>query len=437
MQAALPPEIPGNPDGCYPAFTTAEGCNALALLGGGIGNTAIGWYSLFLAGDASFNTGVGAGALALTSGFGSDSNTAVGTAAMLLNTTGFSNTAVGTNALVFNDSGGFNSALGAFALYNNIDGFGNNAFGDSALLENIHGGANTAIGFGTLLNNDITGAGFGGANTAVGYLALVDNTDGDKNTAVGFLALQNNVTGRVNTAVGAGALSSNTNSGNVAIGSSALESNVNGNGNTVVGFLAGVDVEGSSNIYIGNQAGFGIAAESFTIRIGNPDFVNDCYIAGILGNGPFGADVQIDPVTGQLGSNASSERFKKDIDPMAKASEAIYSLKPVTFRYKNDKTNTPQFGLIAEEVARVNPALIAVDKEGKPYTVRYNQINAMLLNEFLKEHRKVQEQEATIAQLKKEVQTLVVHVKEQDSKIQRVSDRVELNQSAPQTALNE
>jgi len=134
MQAALPPEIPGNPDGCYPAFTTAEGCNALALLGGGIGNSAFGWYSLFLAGNASFNTGVGAGALALTT-TGADSNTAVGTAAMLLNTTGNLNTAVGTNALVFNDNGGFNNAVGAFALYNNIDGESNNAFGYSALFQ--------------------------------------------------------------------------------------------------------------------------------------------------------------------------------------------------------------------------------------------------------------------------------------------------------------
>src|SRR5437867_5115158 len=103
MQAALPPEIPGNPDGCYPGFTTAEGCNALFLLGDGIGNTAVGWYSLFLAGDASFNTGVGAGALALTT-TGADSNTAVGTGAMLLNTTGIRNTALGTNALLYNDS---------------------------------------------------------------------------------------------------------------------------------------------------------------------------------------------------------------------------------------------------------------------------------------------------------------------------------------------
>jgi hypothetical protein len=180
--------------------------------------------------------------------------------------------------------------------------------------------------------------------------------------------------------------------------------------------------------------GTGIGAESGTIRIGNDTFVNACYIAGIIKNGPFGADVQIDPVTGQLGSNASSARFKKDIDPMDTTSEAIFSLKPVTFHYKNDETNTPQFGLIAEDVAKVNPALIAVDKEGKPYTVRYNQINAMLLNEFLKEHRKVQEQEATIVQLKKEVETLVVHVREQDSKIQRVSDQVEFGKTAPQYA---
>src|SRR5213075_2831773 len=112
MQAQLPPEIPGNPDGCYPAFTTAEGCNALHQLLGGIGNTGVGWYSNFLAGDASFNTGVGAGTLALDSGVGSGQNTAVGTAAMILNTTGNSNVAVGTNALVFNDSGFGNNAIG-------------------------------------------------------------------------------------------------------------------------------------------------------------------------------------------------------------------------------------------------------------------------------------------------------------------------------------
>ena len=147
-----------------------------------------------------------------------------------------------------------------------------------------------------------------------------------------------------------------------------------------------------------------MAAESNTIRIGSTQ--TRAFIAGILGNGPFGCDVTIDAVTGQLGVGGciSSERFKKDIDSMNKASEAIFSLKPVTFHYKNDKTNIPQFGLIAEEVAKVNPALIAVDKEGKPYSVRYQQIDAMLLNEFLKEHRTVQEQGATITQLKSMVE---------------------------------
>src|SRR6266508_3116732 len=140
MRAGLPPEIHGNPDGCYPAFNTAEGCNALFNVTGGVGDTAVGWFSLFIAGDASANTGVGAGALALTTRTGAgtdgDSNTAVGTAAMLLNTAGAQNTAVGTNALVFNAIGGNNNAVGAFALYNNDDGSFHNANGAFALLNN-------------------------------------------------------------------------------------------------------------------------------------------------------------------------------------------------------------------------------------------------------------------------------------------------------------
>src|SRR5262249_39070084 len=151
-------------------------------------------------------------------------------------------------------------------------------------------------------------------------------------------------------------------------------------------------------IDIGNM---GITGDGSTIRIGTVTQQTATFIAGINGNGPFGATVQINPATGQLGTNLSSERFKRDIDPMDKSSEAIFSLKPVTFHYKNDKTNTQQWGLIAEQVAKVNPALIAVDSEGKPYTVRYDQVNAMLLNEFLKEHRKVEKLEATVAQQRK------------------------------------
>ena len=140
--------------------------------------------------------------------------------------------------------------------------------------------------------------------------------------------------------------------------------------------------------------------------------------------------------SGQLGTVASSERFKKDIAAVEKASEVILSLRPDTFHYKTDTTGTPQFGLIAEEVAKVNPALVLPDKEGKPYTVRYEAVNAMLLNEFLKEHRTVQElksvvakQEAAAAQQQKQIEALTAG-------LQKVSAQLELNKLAPQTVRN-
>src|SRR4029079_13244323 len=202
------------------------------------------------------------------------------------------------------------------------------------------------------------------------------------NTGLGFDALEANTTGNSNTAVGANALRNATGSDNIALGEGA----------------GGADLAGNTNTEIGNG---GASADDNTIRIGLEGIQTQTFIAGILGNGPFCVDVSIDAVTGQLGVGAciSSERFKKDIDSMNKASEAIFSLKPVTFHYKNDKANTPQFGLIAEEVAKVNPALIAVDKEGKPYTVAYDQINAMLLNEFLKAHRRMEDQDKRIEEL--------------------------------------
>ena len=195
MQAAdpLPTPIPGlpNPDGCYPNFTTAEGCNALALLGSGLGNTAIGWYSLFEANAASFNTGVGAGALALTThaaGAGAATDdTAVGAGAMLLNTDGTDNTALGTDALLFNDHASDNTALGSFALFNN-DSSGmdtatdNTAVGSGALASNVDGGSNTAVGANALTNNQASGL------TAVGAGALSGNNSAPRNTAVGFQA---------------------------------------------------------------------------------------------------------------------------------------------------------------------------------------------------------------------------------------------------------
>jgi hypothetical protein len=197
---AAPNALPSpSPDGCYPGFTTAEGCNALANLTTGAGNTGIGWEALFLAGSSSYSTGVGAGALILNH---ADSNTAVGAVAMLLNTTGTENTAMGVDAMVYNDSGDFNDAFGGFALFSNTDGFSNNAVGDHALFANIHAAQNTAVGDLALSNNDVSGNGLGNNNTAVGAQALVNNGDGSENTAVGTGAGPNITAGFNNTYLG-------------------------------------------------------------------------------------------------------------------------------------------------------------------------------------------------------------------------------------------
>jgi hypothetical protein len=430
------------PDGCYPGFTTAEGCNALLHLTSGAGNTGVGWYSLFSAGAHNYNTGVGAGTLVIN---GADDNTATGAAALLLNTSGHDNTANGTDALVHNDSGNFDNAVGAFALFHNTSGSFNNALGADALFSNVVATDNTAVGDLALRFNDSDGAGHANANTAVGSLALTSNTDGDDNAAVGFDALGANTTGIQNEAMGSFAAGSNTEgSFNVAIGGSALIANVHGSYNTVLGWKAGLNVEGTDDIYIGDSAGLGVSAEDLTIRIGNPSFASNCYIAGIFGNATPGIPVYIDAM-GHLGTTPSSKRFKDEIKPMDNTSEAILALKPVTFRYKKeyDAKGTPQFGLVAEEVAKVNPDLVYRDAEGKVYTVRYDAVNAMLLNEFLKEHKKVEEQQASIAELKstvaqqqKGMEVLTAQLKEQASQIQKVSAQLEVSKLAPQTVLN-
>ena len=407
-QAVVPP-----PDGGYPAFNTAEGQNALFSLTTGSANTAVGWYSLFSNTEGNFNTATGAGALLFNT---ARENTAFGAAALLFNTTGVANTAVGAAALLNNTEGGFNTSIGEFALSHNTTGSNNTANGFQALFSNTSGDRNTATGWQALVNN--IGA---NNNTAHGFEALHNSNSGN-NTGIGFDALEANTTGNSNTAVGANALRNATGSDNIALGEGAG-----------VAVLAG-----NNNIEIGNG---GASADDNTIRIGLQGTQTQTFIAGILGSGPFGCDVSIDPVTGQLGVGAciSSERFKKDIDSMDKASEAIFSLKPVTFHYKNDKTNIPQFGLIAEEVAKVNPALIAVDKEGKPYSVRYEAVNAMLLNEFLKEHRrgeeqdlKIQEQETTIAELRSEIRSLAAMVNEQASELRKVSAQLQISNAAAQ-----
>jgi trimeric autotransporter adhesin len=251
--------------------------------------------------------------------------------------------------------------------------------------------------------------------------------------ANGYQALASNTTGYSNTADGASALiSSTTGVNNTASGFNALFDNTTGSNNTALGAYAGSHLTtGSGNIDINNA---GVAGESDTIRIGNTQSAT--YIAGISGQTASQGTLVFINSDGKLGTMVSSRRFKKEIKAMDQASEAILELKPVSFQYKSDSEGTPQFGLIAEEVAKVDRDLVLLDKEGKPYTVRYEAVNLMLLNEFLKEHRNVQELEATVAQQQKEIQALTASLKEQASQIQKVSAQLKVSKPAPQMVIN-
>ena len=234
-----------------------------------------------------------------------------------------------------------------------------------------------------------------------------------------------------NTVLGDGALLNDTGSNNIAIGKEALENNVTGHGNIAVGTGAGDQITtGNQNIYIGIHV-TGPEGESNTIRLGHQNVHRRAFIGGISGTPVSGAPVVVD-TGGHLGVVASSARFKTDIKAMDSASEAIFGLKPVAFRYKAeiDPTGVLQFGLIAEDVAKVNPALLTRDADGKPYSVRYEAVNAMLLNEFLKAHRKMENQE-------KHIEALEAELKEQKMLIQKVSAQIEQKQPAHVVANNQ
>jgi len=327
-------------------------------------------------------------------------NTANGDRALFSNTVGAQNTATGFNALQSNTNGSSNTANGAYALVNNTTGNDNTANGMFTLFSNTIGNSNTASGSQALLSNTS-----GDFNTASGFEALANNTTGLYNTASGVEALFSSTTGVSNTATGYHALNQNTTgSANTANGDDALHSNTTGRSNTAFGTNALGNSTGTGNIALGAQAGFAVYTADHVIAIGvdGAEVSNSCFIGNIYGvitNVNNAVPVVIDS-QGQLGTMSSSWRFKKEIKAMEQASESILALKPVTFHYKGDNIATPQFGLIAEEVAEVNPDLVVRDKSGDIYTVRYDAVNAMLLNEFLKEHRTVQEQGATITQLK-------------------------------------
>lgn len=348
--------------------------------------------------DGNFNSGFGTLTLQFVSGSG---NTAAGYEALTANTSGNGNTATGYQALHSNDAdnntatgyqalfanttGGYNTAVGAWALYANTTGSGNTAVGMWALQVNKTGRDNTASGEGALMSNTR-----GSLNTASGREALRANTNGSVNTAVGMYSLYNNTTGSFNIGIGGFALESNlTGTRNTVVGNGALSFNTAGSNNIAIGYNAAGQTSGSNNIVVGNP---GVAGENKAIRIGNQGTQIKTFIAGIRGATVTGGAVVVVSKAGQLGVQTSSRRFKQGIRPMGDASSALLKLKPVTFRYKeaDEEGQTPkQFGLIAEDVARVLPELVLYDEFGRPETVAYQTLSSLLLNEFLKEHDKL------------------------------------------------
>lgn len=363
-------------------------------------------------------------------------NTAEGQDALLHLTTGGFNTAIGGHALYGATSDSNNTAVGAFALAANNPGSAHVAVGQGALRSSSGSSGNVAVGYQALHRNTD-----GSGNTAIGNSALLFNTTGYNNTATGDNALLNNA-GIENTGTGAYALDVNTGDDNTAIGAYAIESNTTGKFNIALGVLAGSALTtGDYNIDIGNE---GVVDEGHTIRIGDSN-QTDTYIAGINGRTVSGGVAVYVNTDGKLGTVTSSARYKQNIKAMGKASEVLVALRPVTFRYKQelDPKAMLQFGLVAEDVEKINPDLVVRDKEGKPYSVRYEQINAMLLNEFLKEHkafleeqRKVQELETARTDEEREIAELQQQLKSQAAAIQKVSDQLELHKPASRVVKN-
>ena len=410
--------------GSLPTSNTADGQGALGSLTTGLYNSAFGFLSVLSLSDANFDTGVGAGALLVDNG---GSNTAVGAGALFSNTTGSDNTAVG-----------------AFALFNSTTAGLNVAVGDSAL-----------VSF-----NGTTA--FDGANTALGSIALSAETSGEENVAVGRRALESLVSGSNNVAVGwrAGDNYTGGETNNICIGSgtggTAGESNAIRIGDNSTS--GGIDVVNNSTLANVVTIGPGLSTQGITIltllgfgsvSIGNglqtTAGASTCFIGGIFNQTPVAGShgVVVGPNNQLADATLSSRRFKKDIAPIDKISEGILALRPVTFHWKTDNTNEPEFGLVAEEVAEVNLNWITRNPQGEISGVRYETIPILLLNEFLKEHKKVEEQQANIAELKstvaqqqKGMEVLTAQLKEQAAQIQKVSAQLEVNKPAPTVVVN-
>jgi hypothetical protein len=386
------------------------------------------------------NTAIGVNAL--TSNTSGTLNTASGAGALYLNTIGSNNTASGANALTANTSGNWNTAIGSYALSHNTTAGRNTAVGQGALTtqsfsngDEPYSSFNTAVGFNALFSNQPTATYYNGKrNTALGADALYNNVTGGENTAIGVSALRGQVSGVCNTALGIEALrlSEYDASYNTGIGAYALQ-NCTGYGNIALGYAAGVlrttdHFEGNYNIYIGHGTSADSRYESNTIRIGNNNVLGAekttrTFILGISGaNIGSGAPVYVSS-TGQLGTIASSHQYKENIEDMGEASTGLMMLRPVTFYYKPEYANgdhTLQYGLIAEEVAKVYPNLVQYDKTGKPQSVYYHLINAMLLNEVQKQQRQIQAEE-------QELQTLRDTVSKQAKELEALKEQQRLS----------
>jgi hypothetical protein len=434
------------------AYLTAVGYQALRNQLGTTSNTAIGANALYSNTSGQINTAIGA--FALYSNVGGSNNTGTGVGALYLNSTGVGNTATGAYALATNSSAHFNTATGQFALTAN-SGTGNSAHGNRSLRYNSSGTYNTAAGLNALYanttgsHNTATGAralqgsvgsSTGSRNTANGSWALYYNSSGINNTAVGSGAMFYNTTGNNNTAVGESALSNNIGGySNTALGALTMGYNVSGGRNTAVGHQALYGTTGSANTALGYRAGAyqtsgsfnisigrgsqGIAAESGVIRIGGSNYQSKTFIEGIRGaSGTFDQDVCVNS-SNQLGPcsvDLSSRRFKEGIREMGEASSGVSALRPVVFRYKPEAVATEpgqaQFGLIAEEVAEIFPTLVTYDDEGRAFTVRYELLTPLLLNE-------AQKQKEELAVLRKQMLDRDRHVAELRRQLEEVGKK--------------
>jgi hypothetical protein len=411
-------------DGSIPGSNNGEGVGVLVNLGGGIWNTGTGFQAL------NQDT---VGRL----------NTATGVRALFSDTSGSYNTANGVQALYSNMDGWFNTAHGAYALANNVAADGNTAVGYTALWKNTNE-FSTAVGYAALYNNT------GFANTAVGAFALFSNTtSGNSSNAFGYQALYSQTDGLFNNGFGWLALYSNVSgSNNTAMGDGA-GINVTGSDNTCFGANAGSSLTtGSGNVCIGDGVP-GVAGESGHTYIRNVWFELQPYLIGTNDAVTVNSDGRLGYAQNVAFTSPSSRRYKHDIKPMDKTSEVLFSLKPVTFRYNKglDRTEAQRWGLIAEEVEKLNPDLISRNRQGQVEFVRYEAVNAMLLNEFLKEHKRVEEQQASIAELrstvaqqKKDFQAtvaqLTARLEQQAAQIQKVSAQLETSKPAPKVVAN-